>query len=368
MLLRGVVKPSSSYFFGFATTTTTTSTICIITNFYQHSMLKGPPLFIDQNETNSDGLITLHNAMNKNLFNKKNFMLTKKFYTSRNFYKPKIPGTKAQKIVERQKALTFQNKINNDDDILNDEQIDYLLEQRAHAIKYFNKNMAKINKAQPLKKNIRVHKIKGGRSQSNRSPQNMMRSTSNSTFRLNKRVIKPSINDYTNSRNSKGSFKMHTSRSHLFPKNSRRDLSNSRAFQDYNMNTTIKQSSNSRNKQFGKTSYMMNQSKNQKLGPKSVSNNHRATIGGGFFGGISAYDSNQQQRETAGDFEFEEEDFQSLRSVLNKIEEMGNQKHKNNQDYNQKTLALCHMYQKLRKSYPKPENNQLMNFKTKYTK
>jgi hypothetical protein len=94
-------------------------------------------LFYDTMEGGqSDGLIEFHNKMNQNLFQKKNLKILKRFY---------------EQTEDERRANTHRHKKNI---FLTDGKIDYILQQRAEAIKSLNSAVGHIQKEIPLSKRI----------------------------------------------------------------------------------------------------------------------------------------------------------------------------------------------------------------------
>lgn len=106
---------------------------------------KGSPLFYNSDGDMDDGLVNFHNKLNRNLFCRKNFKLLKTFYDNKNIKGP-IDD------LETKKDNTEEEKTLNE---LDDNQIEYLLEQRAFAMKNLNKRQDVIKDKFPLKERVK---------------------------------------------------------------------------------------------------------------------------------------------------------------------------------------------------------------------
>lgn len=243
--------------------------------------------------------------MNKNLFNKKNFLIMKKFYTTRDFYKP---GQGIEENPQKNKPINHSKlavgEEIGEDNVLGEDQIDYLLEQRAYAIKNFNKNISKVNSSIPLKPKFKINKLKiPGASR-----------TGGFTYSSQKLA--------------------HSGRTPI--------------------QSVLNRTSNS-----GATTFRVKSVKSIKQKPniipmelKSVKSSKKAPS---LFGNLTP----------TANFEFEEKDVANMKSVLEKIENLAETC--KGAEFDQKATLISKMYQRLKKNHISPENNFFENFKDKYS-
>lgn len=101
-----------------------------------------------------DGLVNFHNKLNRNLFSKKNFKLLKTFYSNKNIHdepEKKNHGSSQKSGDAKSKPAKTERHFND----LDDNQIEYLLEQRAHAMKNLTRKLDGIKEKFPLKEKVR---------------------------------------------------------------------------------------------------------------------------------------------------------------------------------------------------------------------
>ena len=196
---------------------------------------KGSPQFYNSDGDLDDGLINFHNKQNRNLFCRKNFKLLKIFYDNKNIKDDKEDESikkddETKRDCEKTKDTetkydTKEEKQLND---LDDKQIEYLLEQRAFAMKNLNKRLDVIKDKFPLQQKVKPDFRK---TQSNNMFITGLNKTS-SNFRTTRTRMNNTARNHFTSDNNENSYRPPMDKSMILDLNTVKRKKSSNAFID----------------------------------------------------------------------------------------------------------------------------------------